>query len=114
MVEFLYRPEPVIDQTEWAKALRKNANFALVLEAAAETLAGAEWDVDGIHSALSAAGDKAGVANLRDSQAPVRLSVTGRSVGPPLMESLVLLGRDKTLSRIRAGLARVQDAPVTG
>ncbi len=114
MVEFLYRPEPVIDESEWAKALRKNAGFALVLEAAADTLAGAEWDVEGIHSALSAAGDKAGVANLRDSQAPVRLAVTGRSVGPPLMESLALLGRDKTLSRIRAGLARAQDVPATG
>jgi glutamyl-tRNA synthetase len=114
MVEFLYRPELVIDQAEWDKAIRKNASFALVLEAAADSLADAEWDVDGIHSALSAAGDKAGGASLRDSQAPVRLAVTGRSVGPPLMESLVLLGRDKTLGRIRTGLERVRHAPGTG
>lgn len=114
MVEFLYRAEPVIDQAEWDKAIRKNASFALVLEAAADSLAGAEWDVDGIHSALSAAGDKAGVATLRDSQAPVRLAVTGRSVGPPLMESLVLLGRDKTLGRIRTGLERVRHEAGTG
>jgi glutamyl-tRNA synthetase len=114
MVEFLYRPDLVIDQAEWDKAIRKNASFALVLEAAADSLADAEWDVDGIHSALSAAGDKAGGASLRDSQAPVRLAVTGRSVGPPLMESLVLLGRDKTLGRIRTGLERVRHAPGTG
>ncbi len=114
MVEFLYRSEPVIDQAEWDKALRKNAKFASVLEAAAETLAGAEWDVEGVHAALSAAGDKAGVANLRDSQAPVRLAVTGRAVGPPLMESLVQLGRDKTLARIQAGLARAKEAALSG
>lgn len=114
MADFLYRPEPVVDQGEWAKALRKNANFAAVLEAAGETLADAAWDLEGIHSALSAAGDKAGVANLRDAQGPVRLAVMGRPVGPPLMESIQLLGRDRTLARIRAGQARLHERPATG
>jgi glutamyl-tRNA synthetase len=34
----------------------------------------------------------------------VRVAVTGRRVSPPLFESLELLGRDRTLSRLRAGL----------
>jgi glutamyl-tRNA synthetase len=114
MADFLWRPEPVIDQGEWAKALRKNTNFVSVLEAGTETLTEAAWDVEGIHAALSAAGDKAGVANLRDAQGPVRLAVTGRSVGPPLMESIHLLGRDKTLARLRGALARLHDEAATG
>jgi glutamyl-tRNA synthetase len=36
------------------------------------------------------------------AQAPVRVAVTGRTVGPPLFESLELLGRDETLRRLRA------------
>ena len=36
-------------------------------------------------------------------QAPVRVAVTGRTVGPPLFESLEVLGRDETLRRIAAG-----------
>ena len=36
---------------------------------------------------------------------PVRVAVTGRRVSPPLFESLELLGRDRTLNRLRAGLA---------
>ena len=32
----------------------------------------------------------------------MRVAVTGRSVGPPLFESLELLGRDETLRRLRA------------
>jgi glutamyl-tRNA synthetase len=32
----------------------------------------------------------------------VRVAVTGRTVGPPLFESLVLLGHDETLRRLRA------------
>jgi len=31
----------------------------------------------------------------------VRVAVTGRSVGLPLFESLELLGRDRTLERVR-------------
>jgi glutamyl-tRNA synthetase len=35
---------------------------------------------------------------------PVRVAVTGRRVSPPLFESLELLGRDRTLSRLRSAL----------
>ena len=31
---------------------------------------------------------------------PVRVAVTGRTVSPPLFESLELLGRDRTLARL--------------
>jgi glutamyl-tRNA synthetase len=32
----------------------------------------------------------------------VRVAVTGRAVSPPLFESIELLGRDRTLARLRA------------
>ncbi len=35
---------------------------------------------------------------------PVRVAVTGRTISPPLYESLELLGREKTLRRLRAAL----------
>jgi glutamyl-tRNA synthetase len=35
------------------------------------------------------------------AQAPVRVAVTGRTVGPPLFESLHALGRDETLRRLQ-------------
>jgi glutamyl-tRNA synthetase len=35
---------------------------------------------------------------------PVRVAVTGRRVSPPLFESLELLGRDRSLARLRAAL----------
>ena len=37
----------------------------------------------------------------------VRVAVTGRSVGLPLFESLEVLGRERTLARLRAALARL-------
>jgi glutamyl/glutaminyl-tRNA synthetase len=38
----------------------------------------------------------------------VRVAVTGRSVGPPLFESMALLGRGETLRRLRAARARLE------
>jgi glutamyl-tRNA synthetase len=44
---------------------------------------------------------------LGKAQAPARLAVTGRPVGPPLFELLEVMGRDESLRRLRAGLARL-------
>jgi glutamyl-tRNA synthetase len=39
--------------------------------------------------------------------APLRVAITGRSVGPPMYESLELLGRDTTLRRLRLARKRL-------
>ena len=41
---------------------------------------------------------------------PVRVAVTGRTVSPPLYESMELLGRESTLLRLQAALDRVASA----
>ena len=43
---------------------------------------------------------------LGKAQAPVRVAITGRSVGPPLFESLEELGRDETLRRLAVARPR--------
>ena len=45
--------------------------------------------------------------NLRKAQAPIRCAVTGTLVGPPLFESLEVLGKEKSLRRPREALERV-------
>ena len=44
---------------------------------------------------------------LGKAQAPVRVATTGRAVGPPLFESLALLGRETTLARLDTALAKL-------
>ena len=39
----------------------------------------------------------------RKAFGPIRVAVTGASISPPLFESLELLGRDRSLARLRAG-----------
>jgi glutamyl-tRNA synthetase len=107
MTDFLYRPTPVIDPDEWEKGVRKNPAFGALLTAAQSRYATVEWTASALHEATAGAGQDAGVPQLGKAQAPIRLAVTGRSVGPPLFESLELLGRDQTLARLAAAQERL-------
>ena len=47
--------------------------------------------------------------------APVRVAVTGRTISPPLYESMEVLGRETTVRRLQAALDLVADpVPATG
>ena len=60
------------------------------------------WTTGTVQDALQAAlVDTLGL-KPRLAYGPVRVAVTGRQVSPPLFESLELLGRERTLSRLRA------------
>jgi glutamyl-tRNA synthetase len=106
MVRFLFE-EPEIDDGAWKKWTGKLPAFGAILDGAAEAFAGCPWEAAALHDVLAEVGEQAGVPSLSKAQAPVRLAVTGRDVGPPLFESVELLGRDRTLDRIRRARRRL-------
>jgi glutamyl-tRNA synthetase len=110
MVDFLYLQEPVVDQQAWEKGVRRQPALARILDGALEAFATCEWTASTLHDVTLAVGEAAGVPQLGKAQAPIRLAVTGRDVGPPLFESLQLLGRERTLARLRAARSRVGEA----
>ncbi len=72
------------------------------LKEAAEALDALEgWDTEHIQAALDALASAAGLSRTKGWQ-PVRAAVTGSNVSPPLPESLALLGRERTVARLRA------------
>ncbi len=103
-VDFLFLPETMIDQAAWDKAMKEGSADLLsaVIEAFAALPA---WEAEALRSAMEAVGTERGL-KLGKAQAPVRVAVTGRGVGLPLFESLQVLGRDRTLARLRSALAR--------
>lgn len=103
MVDFIFG-EPVVDPAAWAKATAAPAP-ALLDDVIDTYEAIPSWTADALKSELEVIGTRHGL-KLGKAQAPVRVAVTGRSVGPPLFESLEVLGHDRTLARLRA--ARVQ------
>jgi glutamyl-tRNA synthetase len=106
MVEFLVFPELRTSPADWEKVRRQHPAFVALLEAASARYEECEWKAASIRDATIAAGEAVGVSSLAKSQAPVRLAVTGRTVGPPLFESLELLGRRRTLARLAAARDR--------
>jgi glutamyl-tRNA synthetase len=101
-VDFLFLDAPLVDQASWAKAMTPVApDLLTAVIAAFETVA---WDAEALRVAVEAAGAERGL-KLGKAQAPIRVAVTGRSVGLPLFESLEVLGRDRTLARLRRALS---------
>jgi glutamyl-tRNA synthetase len=74
-----------------------------VVKVAQEALAALEaWDTPGIEAALRTALVEDLGLKPRNAFGPVRVAVTGRRVSPPLFESMELLGRDRSLARLRS------------
>ena len=103
-VDFLFVDEPEVDQKAWDKAMVPDA--AGWLDAVIVAAEDWPWQAEALHERFMALAEELG-ANRRKFQAPVRVALTGRSVGPPLFEAMVVLGRDPTLARLRAARARL-------
>src|SRR5712691_11216709 len=93
------------DQLEYSPTLlvpkKQSASMAsnALARAAAALRAAQPFTSATIDHALRAVADELGLP-VKDFTHPVRVVVTGRTVGPPMFESLELLGRERTLARI--------------
>jgi len=102
-----------VDPAAAAKVLTPSS--APVLDTAASVLADLpSWTAEDVQETLQAAlVDRLGL-KPRVAYGPVRVAVTGRTVSPPLFESIELLGRERTLERLRAARAGLGAAPGMG
>jgi glutamyl-tRNA synthetase len=105
LVEFLdRRVEP--DEASWEKAIAKNDWSGEVLRDARAVYAETPWEAEPLKDATLAIGERHGL-KLGKAQAPIRVAVTGQTVGLPLFESLEVLGREETQARIERALERI-------
>lgn len=101
LLKFLNDDEYAIDPKAAAKEL--GADAGAVLDAALTALdAVTEWIAAQIETALKTALIDGLALKPRKAFGPIRVAATGTTVSPPLFESLELLGRDRSLRRIRA------------
>jgi glutamyl-tRNA synthetase len=106
LIRFLFVPEQdfVVDPADQAKVIDTDDGQAVV-QAAYDALLRAEpWSAARISDALQEALVEEMGLKPRVAFAPVRVAVTGKRVSPPLFESLELLGRERSLSRLQAAL----------
>ncbi|GHC93445.1 glutamate--tRNA ligase [Nocardiopsis terrae] len=107
-VDFLFLREPAEDEKSWRKAMKPGVGREMVEAALARFADPAlEWTADSLKDATEETGAALGL-KLGKAQAPVRVAVTGRTVGLPLFESLELLGRERVQTRLEAALERLR------
>jgi glutamyl-tRNA synthetase len=100
LLKFFNDDEYALDPRAVAKELGP-ASVA-VLDAALAALTEVKaWTAAGIEAALKAALLDSLELKPRKAFGPIRVAVTGASISPPLFESLELLGRDRSLQRLR-------------
>ncbi|WP_375489033.1 glutamate--tRNA ligase [uncultured Jatrophihabitans sp.] len=112
MIAFLLVPDDEFRIEEAAAAKQLGAAGQEILGAAVPALEGlTEWTGPAVEEALkSALVDGLGV-KPRNAFGPVRVAVTGRTVSPPLFESMELLGRDLSLQRVRGAVGQKLPPP---
>ncbi len=100
LLKFFNDDEYALDPRAAAKELKTDA--AAVLDAALAALTDvADWTAEAIETALNSALVEGMERKPRKAFVPIRVAATGASVSPPLFESLELLGRDRSLQRLR-------------
>ena len=105
MVAFLFLAEPDVDGASW-EAVVADDSAPAVLAGALDAYAHCAWTAEALHEVTQHLADDLG-RKLAKAQAPIRVAVTGRRVGPPLFQSLEVLGRDAVLARLSAARDRL-------
>ena len=96
------------DEKAVAKRLHADGAAAVLDEAAAAIEAAPDFTVASLEALVRALGEAKG-CGMGPLVHPIRVAVSGRAEGPGLFEMLWLLGRGRTLRRLRAVAARLRE-----
>ncbi len=117
LAAFVWEPDEVVASWYGPELLtpRKGSpdEARAALEAARPVLAEldqADFSADVLEQRCREAADDAGM-KAGTFFSPIRVAVTGRTVSPPLFDSLELLGRDRSLARIDVALEKLAAVP---
>jgi glutamyl-tRNA synthetase len=103
------RDEIAYDPDAEAKQWKDRPATARLLAAARDALAALEsWDGSAMEEALRALAEQLGFGEKAGKIfQPLRVALTGLAVSPGIFDVLLLLGRDRSLARIDAAVARL-------
>ena len=99
-VDFLFLDAPKIDENSWKKTMKDPQTVDTLLGYVADSFEDCAWETDVLKHLVTKAGEKVDL-KLGKAQAPLRVAVTGRTVGPPLFETMACcMTREEVLKRI--------------
>ncbi|MFZ0387818.1 MAG: glutamate--tRNA ligase [Solirubrobacteraceae bacterium] len=104
LVSFLF-DGPVDDPAAFDRVIGSDGGVDTLRDARAALAAVQPFDADTVQEALRGVVEQRGVKPGKVFQ-PVRVAIAGQTVSPGIFESVALLGREQTLARIDAAIAR--------
>jgi glutamyl-tRNA synthetase len=107
LLRFLFTDD--VPPDEKARRLLEKAGAVYLREAATRLEGIDDWSTEEVERVLTALQEDAELSRTNAWQ-PIRAAVTGSTVSPPLFESLHLLGKGRTLERLRAAADLVATA----
>ena len=108
MVGFFFQRDLVLDEAAFHKSLASDVVGQEIVRQVLRGVDEVEWNSAELHALVVEVGARLELS-LRRAQAPVRVAVTGAPVGPPLFESMEILGRDLVRQRLAHALERCSD-----
>ena len=103
---FFYRDFAAYDAKDADSHLKPEA-LAVISDVRDKLVALAEWSAETIHAVVHAVAEARGLKLGKIAQ-PLRVAVAGRAVSPPIDQTLVLLGREKTLARLERAIEYIR------
>ena len=109
-VDFFFKEDIDYDEKNFRKRVAKEGVpelLAAFAQERLEPLTETDWSLDRLEAELTGFSEARGIAPGLLIHA-LRLSTTGQAVGPGVYDCLVLVGRQRSLARIRMALAKVE------
>ncbi len=101
LIDFFLKDELEFDPKAVAKWLNRPESSDLLQKVANRLETIPDWGLQSIEAAVREAGSEVGAEGGKVIH-PVRVAVSGRTVGPGLFESIEVLGRDRAVARLRS------------
>ncbi len=101
LMEFYLKDEVVISEELYKKFFDENTK--IYLKEIVEKLSEIHFDPQSIERVIRGYGEEKGVKLVKIAQ-PMRIALTGKTISPPIHEVLDILGKDKTIERIKRAI----------
>ena len=106
--DFFFRAEPEYEEKGVKKWLTRDCVPDLLRKLIDKVEGTTELTFEGIEEVVRGAGDEMGLSGGQVIH-PIRMAVTGRTVGPGLFESMSVLGKERVLLRLNRTLAMISE-----
>jgi glutamyl-tRNA synthetase len=99
VIDFVFLADPVLDAQAWDKTISAPGAREVLVETTEAFRQLLDWECAVLKETLEAVGERHGLKKGK-AQGPIRVAITGRTVGPPLFEALEVMGREEVVRRL--------------